>query len=128
MKNRSILLAFTLLGMATPSLGQTPTFEVTSVRPIKIAAGQRRNTKFDCSNGRFVSMGRNLRPALLWAFSIRPFQVTGLPQGIDSPEALFDIEAKADRAVSEEECMLMVQTLLADRFSLAMHSSRCTER
>jgi uncharacterized protein (TIGR03435 family) len=118
------LAGYVLLSMAIPSHGQTPVppkFEVTSVRQVKIVAGQRRNVQFGCSNGRFASLGQGLRRILLWAFDVKPFQIATWPPWTDSPDAIFDIEAKSENAVSEEQCKLMVQTLLADRFQLAVH-------
>src|ERR1700733_10419914 len=119
-----ILAGLIALCAAIASLGQTPAapkFEVTSVRPYKPVAGQPRHLDFGCSNGRFVSLAQNLRTAFFWAYNARPFQVSGLPKWIDANDAVFDIEAKAAGPVSEDQCKLMFQTLLADRFKLTLH-------
>jgi uncharacterized protein (TIGR03435 family) len=110
--------------MAMPAArGQAPAFEVTSVKFNKLPPRER-HLELGCSpGGRFVSTGLGLRNAFFWAFSMRPFQVTGLPAWIDSADAFFDIEAKAAGPVSEDQCRLMVQTLLADRFKLIVRRS-----
>jgi len=106
---------------ATALYAQAPVFEVTSVKFNKLPPRER-HTESGCSPaGRFVSLGLNLRSTFFWAFNMRPFQVTGLPSWIDAPGAVFDIEAKAAGPVEESQCRLLVQTLLEDRFKLAVH-------
>src|ERR1700680_1841296 len=101
-----------------------PRFEVTSVKPIRLDS-RRCGSEFSCAEaGRFVSRGRGLRPSLLWAYSLQYYQLAGLPQWIDSADAVFDIEAKADGPVTQEQCKLMLQSLLADRFKLVGHRER----
>ncbi len=113
-----------VLVMAMPAAhGQAPAFEITSVKFNKLPPRER-HLELSCSpGGRFVSTGLGLRPAFFWAFNMIPFQVTGLPGWIDSADAFFDIEAKAAGPVSEDQCKLMVQTLLADRFKLIVRRS-----
>ncbi len=106
---------------ASALCAQTPAFEVTSVKFNQLPPRDR-HVEFGCSPaGRFVALGLNLRSTFFWAFNMRPFQVTGLPSWIDAPDAFFDIEAKAAGPVEESQCRLMVQTILADRFKLAVH-------
>jgi uncharacterized protein (TIGR03435 family) len=109
--------------MATPALhAQAPAFEVTSVKESP-PAGQRQ-VELDCSpSGRFVSRGVPLGRLIIWAFKMAPFQVTGLPGWANSASGIFEIEATAATPVSEDQCKLMVQTLLADRFKLAVRRS-----
>lgn len=106
-------LAITLV-MAMPAAhGQAPAFEVTSVKFNKLPPRER-NIEFGCSpGGRFVSTGLSFRRVFFWAFDMKPFQVAGLPGWIDSADAIFDIEAKAAAPVTEDQCRLMVQKLLA---------------
>lgn len=99
--------------------GAGPAFEVTSVKVNQLPAGQR-HVEFGCSNGRFVSLGIGLGSALLWAYKIDYFQLADSP-ALNSPSPIFDIDARAAGAVSEDQCRLMVQTLLGHRFKLAMH-------
>jgi uncharacterized protein (TIGR03435 family) len=95
---------------------------LTSVKQNKPPAGQRQ-VELDCSNGRFVFKGQMLGRLVIWAFDMRPLQVTGLPGWANSIDAVYDIEAKAAGPVSEDQCKIMVQSLLSDRFKLAVHRS-----
>jgi uncharacterized protein (TIGR03435 family) len=116
-------LAIILVFCASADAQTPPGFEVTSVKVNK-QTPRERHFEFGCSpGGRFVSMGQGLRSAFFWAFDMRPFQVTGLPGWIDSPDAIYDIEARAAGPVSEGECRLMVQALFADRFKMVVRRS-----
>jgi uncharacterized protein (TIGR03435 family) len=97
-----------------------PRFDVTSVKVNKLEPRQR-EYKFGCANGDFVSRGLNLRPTLVWAFDLKAYQFAGLPPWVDSADAIFDIEGKAGTSLTENQCKLMVQALLADRFKLVTH-------
>ena len=59
-----------------------------------------------------------LKSVIQWAYHVQPVQVSG-PGWLDVDR--YDIVAKAAGAVSEEQLRLMMQTLLADRFKLALH-------
>jgi uncharacterized protein (TIGR03435 family) len=109
--------------LAMQAVDAQPAFEVTSVK-VNTLPPRERSHEFGCSaGGRFVSLGSGLRSTFFWAFNMRPFQVTGLPGWIDSADAIFDIEARAAGPVREDQCRLMVQGLLADRFKLAVRRS-----
>jgi uncharacterized protein (TIGR03435 family) len=105
------------------ALAQTPpAFEVASVKPRKNGDGF---NAFGCSpNGRFVS-GGPLREVLLWAFAIKPYQLVGLPDWdprmMRDTTGLYAIEGRASGPVTEDVCMFMVQSLLRDRFKMAVH-------
>jgi uncharacterized protein (TIGR03435 family) len=59
-----------------------------------------------------------LKNAIRWAYQVTEYQVSG-PDWLDS--ARFNINAKSAAPASEEQLQLMMQTLLADRFKLAVH-------
>jgi uncharacterized protein (TIGR03435 family) len=109
-------------GIAPAIQAQAPVFEVTSVRPR--SPGDHFND-FGCSpSGRFVS-GGPLREVLLWAYTIKPYQLVGLPDWdpriMYDEKGLYAIEAKASSPVTEDVCKLMVQMLLADRYKMVTH-------
>jgi uncharacterized protein (TIGR03435 family) len=58
-----------------------------------------------------------LKEMIVNAYSVQPFQVSGGPGWVDSVH--YDISAKAGAQVSLEDVLLMLQSLLADRFQLA---------
>jgi uncharacterized protein (TIGR03435 family) len=104
---------------ATPLLGQTPQprFEVTSVKPFTLTAATA--VPPGCPGGRFAARF-GLPSTILWAYGIQPFQLDGIEKWPNA-RASFAIEAASAAPVSESQCRLMVQTLLADRFKLAIH-------
>jgi len=53
------------------------------------------------------------------AYRLQPFQIIGGPAWINTER--YNVEAKPERAVDREETWKMLQTLLADRFQLAVH-------
>jgi uncharacterized protein (TIGR03435 family) len=50
---------------------------------------------------------------------VQNYQLTGTPGWVETER--YDIDAKADRAVPDDQLMLMLRTLLADRFKLTLH-------
>jgi uncharacterized protein (TIGR03435 family) len=101
-----------------PSLrAQTrPAFEVATVK---------RNTSGDANSGSRVRPGgisisnMTIKDVLMWAYQIRGFQLSGGPGWIDSEQ--YDIEAKPPSNTDPQQQILMLQTLLRDRFSLELH-------
>ncbi len=76
-----------------------------------------RETTPDSLTLRHVSAGFCIR----WAYGVQPYEVVG-PAWIDTPTDFhYDIIAKAGRPVDEDQLKLMLRTLLADRFRLAVH-------
>jgi uncharacterized protein (TIGR03435 family) len=70
--------------------------------------------------GRVVSapIGVTARKMILEAYHLTPYQLTGGPGWLDSD--LFVLEGKAE-AANENQLRQMLQTLLAERFQLAVH-------
>lgn len=92
-------------------------FEVASVRPsapgsgmmaIRIAPG-----------GRLTAIGTTIRPLIMKAYGVRDFQIQGATDWMYSQR--FDISAKPDGDVADDKVLLMLQSLLADRFHLKIH-------
>jgi len=116
---RRTVLAITILA-ATRCFGQTPAtapaFEVASLKVSKAPSGS------NSSHGTLGSLSiRNmtLRACIGMAYSVKELQVLGGPKWVDSER--FDIDAKAAGAARGPERMAMLQTLLAERFQLALH-------
>lgn len=59
-----------------------------------------------------------LRSVIQWAYHVQPVQVSG-PGWLDVDR--YDVVAKAAAAVPEDQLRQMMQTLLAERFKLALH-------
>jgi uncharacterized protein (TIGR03435 family) len=108
-------------------LARQPAFDVTSGKPYR--AGTRQGeTELGCSpNGRFTSVGLPIAPTVRWAYITGPYQirlqsqVVGLPDWADGRNGLYEIEGRVEAPVTEAQCRRMAQSLLADRFKLAVH-------
>jgi uncharacterized protein (TIGR03435 family) len=59
------------------------------------------------------------RQLILQAYQLKPYQLSGGPDWFDSDR--FELEAKGANAGAPDELRQMLQTLLAERFQLAIH-------
>jgi len=117
-----VIVSTILIALGSRSaIGQpAPAFDVASVKP---AQGNRHDQfQSECSEGgEFISRGAPLLWAIKWAYGLNDYQVrSGWPGWLNS-FGTYDIEAKAERRVTEEQCRLMVQSLFDDRFKLRLH-------
>jgi uncharacterized protein (TIGR03435 family) len=69
--------------------------------------------------GRLVAGNAPVAMLIQRAYSVQGFQVLGGPSWISTDG--YDIEAKPEVGTDQKRMWLMLQTLLADRFKLAMH-------
>jgi uncharacterized protein (TIGR03435 family) len=96
---------------------QPPAFEVASIKPAAPDA-----TKMDIRRdpaGGIVLTNVNLRSLVMMAYQLQPFQLSGGPSWLRSRR--FDIAAEAPPGAVKSQTWVMLQTLLADRFQLAIH-------
>lgn len=125
-KNACLQTAFGLLWAATNGFGQSPpaqpSFEVASIKPALSPAELNRSgqahlgVKIDGATADFG--GVTLMNLIARAYRVRAFQVSG-PDWMKS--ARFDIAAKLPEGASPGQAPEMLQTLLAERFKLALH-------
>jgi uncharacterized protein (TIGR03435 family) len=104
-------------GKTTP-----PQFEVATVKPTQPA--QRGFHELNCKSGTgFAAREQTLLTIIEWAYDLPHGinRVSGGPNWMSSPDSAFDIHGKVERKVDFSECLLMVQSLLAERFALATH-------
>src|SRR5882724_303739 len=94
-----------------------PQFEIASVKPN--ASGDAKVQMQTPPGGRFIATNVTLRQLILYAYRLQESQLTGGPNWIDRDH--FDILAKGDGA-DPNHLPLMVRSLLAERFSLVVHS------
>lgn len=112
---------------APPGLSQTqsnistaaplPQFEVASIKPA--ASDQRGIFIRPGANGGLNVNNVPLKELIVIAWSIQPFQLSGGPPWIES--ARYDISAKPEHKSERDQVLLMLQSLLADRFQLKIH-------
>jgi len=113
--------AFLAAAGAWAQAPSTPAFDVASVKPSELARmggeGARRD-KIQTTPGSLTMTNVTMTVAIQWAYHIKPFQVSG-PSWLT--EERYDILAKSGDTASDDRLRLMLQTLLADRFHLAVH-------
>jgi uncharacterized protein (TIGR03435 family) len=96
-----------------------PAFEVATIKP---SDPNRRGWGITVDqSGVFHTLNTTLNDLLKFAYDMHPKQVVGAPAWADSDK--FDLEAKPDKPgmPSVNQMKIMLQGLLADRFSLASH-------
>jgi uncharacterized protein (TIGR03435 family) len=100
--------------------GQTPAappaFEVASLKVSKAPPG---GSDSDSTVGSIRMRNFTLRHCIQLAYHMKESQVLGGPKWLDSDR--YDIDAKAAGAARDPALMAMLQTLLAERFQLALH-------
>jgi uncharacterized protein (TIGR03435 family) len=68
---------------------------------------------------RLLGRGVSLKGLIQWAYQVTDAQVAGAAGWIDSKR--YDFEAKAEGSHTRDELVQMLQSLLAERFKLALH-------
>jgi len=118
-----------LASLVAPALAQSvaaPSFEVASVKPVaepKLPAflpetGRYNGGPGTKTTGKFECKEVTLKSLLARAFNLPPTRISG-PDWLDT--ARYDIAAKLDPETTPENFRLMLQSLLAERFSLRFH-------
>jgi uncharacterized protein (TIGR03435 family) len=95
---------------------QAPAFEAATIKPSKDAPG---HSGSHSRPGMIVLTGQTLKGLICSAYQVKDFQVSGGPKWLEQDR--FDVNAKAEGAANGEQIQQMLQTLLADRFQLAVH-------
>jgi bla regulator protein blaR1 len=130
---RSALLALALIPAAlTQTAGRKPVFEAATIKPADPAAS---GSWFNTDPGRMDAQNWTFKSYILIAYSLRPYQLTGISGWMDSDR--FDIAAKlenigdeglpskedpiARRQAEDARIRIALQALLAERFRLKFH-------
>ncbi len=112
---RSVLV-FLICGMACGQTEAIPRFEVASVKPSTTRSGGGVAT----GHGRVTVLSETLKRCIMGAYGVGPNLIAGGPAWLDSDR--FEIVAKSEHAEDgDKELMLMLRTLLAERFKLSVH-------
>jgi uncharacterized protein (TIGR03435 family) len=101
-----------------------PSFEVASIKPDRSAQPV---SKIELPSGRFTVSSATAGFLIMFAYNVKPFQISGMPKWTHSQ--IFDVDAKEDPATAQklanmlpeeriDQVRLMLQSLLADRFKL----------
>jgi uncharacterized protein (TIGR03435 family) len=109
-----------ILMVSTALIGQSrvSAFDVASIKTNN--SGKSSSNMSFPPGGRFSATNVWLKLLIRIAYGLPAYQVTG---GEDWTSSLtrFDVEAKSDTHPSRDEVLLMIQTLLAERFKLRIH-------
>jgi uncharacterized protein (TIGR03435 family) len=95
-----------------------PVFDVASVTPNK--SGDPGGSFGGRPGGQVIVRNNTLRNMIRNAYGLQEFQIVGGPEWINADR--FDIVAKAADNAPPTQVLLMVRSLLADRFKLAVHT------
>jgi uncharacterized protein (TIGR03435 family) len=98
-----------------------PEFEAVSIKPSK--SGNIRGAMHPSPGGRLTATNVTAKALIQWAYSIREFQLSGVPGWAESER--FDVTAKSDGSPRYDflkpELETMFQSVLAERFKLTVH-------
>jgi len=115
------LLTYLAMGCAVssgPLAGQQPSFEVATIKPNDPVKNPGGGWGWSTSPSGLKAFG-TLRSFIKHAYGVEDTQIVGGPNWID--REAFEINAKPFAPVSGKELWPMLQTLLDDRFALAIH-------
>jgi uncharacterized protein (TIGR03435 family) len=118
-----LLLMFAIAGSRAPrwiafaQQPDRPSFEVASIKASD--PNDRQVWMLFKPGGRFSTTNATLQMLIGNAYDVRNHQISGGPNWLTSTK--FNIEAKAVSEVPIPQMRLMIQTLLAERFELALH-------
>jgi uncharacterized protein (TIGR03435 family) len=114
----TLFLFNTCLALTQPAA--TPlAFDAASVKVDAGSEGMARGRQIVTPSPNGISMiNVPLKAVIQWAYHLQPVQITG-PGWLDADR--YDVVAKAAAAAPEEQLQQMMQTLLAQRFKLAVH-------
>jgi hypothetical protein len=107
------------------ALAATPQFEVASIKPANaIESPGRMGGHINTSPGLLSTRSASLKELIAAAYALESYQVSGKAEWLDT--ARFAVEAKPAAAASREQLLLMLRTLLAERFQLVVHGETKT--
>jgi uncharacterized protein (TIGR03435 family) len=112
-----LLWCFIQIRPPEPVQGNKPVFEVASVKPNN--TGEMRSNIGIRVGGRLIATNATLKNLITTAYQVKDFQISGGPGWIDTDR--FDINAVASENVAPEQTLLMLRSLLEDRFKLKIH-------
>jgi len=114
------LILVVLVSLLAPlgARGQSPAFEVASVRPSTTGANAPVGASFRNQPGHFVANGATLIDLIAWAHNVRHFQIDGVDDWMRTVK--FEIEARypVTDTIARREVGNMLHALLRERFAL----------
>jgi len=121
MQSLRVVAAFLTLSVGAAAQNDPrPAFEVVSIKPNKSGSNAIGGSGVCSSRGGVSVRNISLGSLIEQAYGIKEFQLLGRPNWLGSER--FDIEAKPGSRIGPDDCKLMVQSFLADRCKLMLHS------
>jgi len=120
MKQLGSLLLVTIVSVGAFGQNARLAFDVASIRPT--APNTQQIVLLFLAGGGFRYTNTSLRSLIQTAYAVQDYQIVNGTNWMDSQK--YDVEAKAAAGganVSRDQVLLMVQSLLADRFKLKVH-------
>ncbi len=115
-----VLLFLSFIPAFSQSQTTPPSFEVADVKVNK--SGEARLAVDFLPGGRLSMRNVPMKVMIMLAYHVRPDALTGGPGWLESDR--FDIVAKALQTTSQDDLRRMLQTLLAERFKLVVHTEQ----
>ncbi len=111
----SVPVAVGIINAQTPPLA----FDVASIKPAVIPVGREggNRSRIEHTPTSLSMWNVDLAECVQWAYGVAPFQISQAHPSSDS----YDIRAKTGSSVPVSRLRLMLQSLLAKRFNLAVH-------
>lgn len=113
----ALFLSFSLAAAQSVTATQ---FDVASVRQVHVTAKtgeEEGRPSFKTTDNGLTFHNTNLRDCIQWAYRVQDAQLSG-PEWLNTEK--YDIVAKTERPVSEDQMRLMLQRLLSERFKLQL--------
>lgn len=98
--------------------GGRRTFEVASVKRAPPPTGNGINSSMRLDPGRLTCSNVSLKKLIFESYGVKDYQVSG-PDWLGTE--IYDITATVPSGVTRDDVQAMIQSLLADRFQLALH-------
>lgn len=100
---------------ASQVTGSQPAFDVASIKP----TAERSPSGLRTDPGRLDARNLTVNDLIQQAYGVSALQLSGGPAWLSSLR--FNVEARSQGSQSRDELLRMLQSLLADRFSLSLH-------
>src|SRR4030095_15387985 len=124
------ILAYAAQSQVQPQAVATPEFEVASIKPSQFKVERIGNhatyaiPTVRIDPGRLVATNVPLKYLIIRAYGVSDEYILGGPNWISSSETIFNVEATTGVSASQDQILLMLQRLLADRFKLTLHREK----
>jgi uncharacterized protein (TIGR03435 family) len=121
----AILCAFSAAAAICVAAAQpAPAFDVASVKPSSsefndAGTGRKGPPPFSTEPTRLAARGLTLKKLIAHAYGLDDSLVSGGPAWTE--DDCYDVDARTESPASKEQMLLMLRTLLADRFALKFH-------